>query len=353
MIAINASTKARLHPPKQVGMQMRNQALARARLWGQLGVTLIELLVTLALMSIVSLAAVSMYTTASQSNRTIDNTQELQSKARMAFEIIGQAARIAGYEDLVGRKGSVASPNDSAFSGQVFDTTGSGSRTYALRGYDNSKIASGDVNTTTYDGANDNTGIFYSDSLALRYFGVGKPNDGSDADGSVVNCWGQAEAYPFDATVNSIPVSLFHVTTDANDGEPELSCVVLKRSGTGRLSQPLIRGVETFQVLYGVSPATTVLQSIDEAGVPSRWVSGRDMLASEWVRVRAIKVGLVIRGEIGSASAPSTAPLYPLGEAFVGSTTTDGGLKFIPPSDTRLRRAYSSTFLIRSPVARL
>jgi hypothetical protein len=38
---------------------------------------------------------------------------------------------------------------------------------------------------------------------------------------------------------------------------------------------------------------------------------------------------------------------YPLGEAFTG-TSAEAGLKFVAPDDGRLRRAYSTTFMLRN-----
>jgi type IV pilus assembly protein PilW len=107
-----------------------------------------------------------------------------------------------------------------------------------------------------------------------------------------------------------------------------------------------VRGVESLQILYGIdSDAATSNQ-----GVPNKWLRSKDFLTpADWTRIRALKVGLVIRGDVGSAPTGPQLPLYPMGEAFAGGNTTSDYM-FTPPAngDGRLRKAFTTTILLRN-----
>lgn len=320
----------------------------------QRGVTLIELLVALVMTGMITLATIAMYNMSSQSYKTLDGNQELQSRARFAFELITQAARVAGYEDRVGRLGDVADPLSSHRLGSVFAKVGSVPQSatdtliYPIHGADNAIIPPTSTNNPEYDGVNDLGGVNASDTVAFRFFGSGVLSNGANNDGSSVDCQGIRRGYPMSNLIVDIPVSLFHVRLGAA-GEPELQCIALTNPDTAptllRDTAPVVRGVETLQVMYGIdSDAAT-----NNQGVPNKWVSAKNMTVVEWTRVRAIKVGLVIRGEPGSAEAGPQLPLYPLGEAFAGGATT-ADYKFTPPAggDGRLRKAFNTTILLRN-----
>ena len=68
----------------------------------QRGLTLVELMVAMVLMLLVSLATVGLFNISATSFKTVDAGQEMQDNARFAMEIIGQAARSAGYQDRTG-----------------------------------------------------------------------------------------------------------------------------------------------------------------------------------------------------------------------------------------------------------
>jgi type IV pilus assembly protein PilW len=158
----------------------------------------------------------------------------------------------------------------------------------------------------------------------------------------MVNCQGTAQTTPL--TASDLGLSLFWVTTSSG-GEPELSCIGSNRAGG---PQPVVRGVESFQVMYAVD--TSVAGTLTVSSVPSRWVSAQDV--TDWNKVRAVRVGLVIRGGTGSSQAANATGVndyYPLGKDFTGAST-EVGLKFTPtnPNDGRLRKAFSSTFMLRN-----
>ena len=295
------------------------------------------LLVAMALMGVVTVATVSLYSVSSQSYKTVDANQQLQETARFIFTQVGQAARIAGYEDLVGNVGVTGDRSSTSYMRSVFVPEG---LVPAVIGYDNSIINT--ITDSSDDGGNNRGGVNFSDSVAFRFFGSGLASNGAAPDNSVVDCLGSAVAYPIGTTVADVGLSLFWVRTV--NGEPELHCL---RQGVGtRETQPIARGVESFQVLYGVDTEAT-----NPDLVPNRWASASDLVATDWPRVRAIRVGLVLRGPADSSQGPSATAgdntLYPLGQTFIGSTTTNG-LIFAAPNDGRLRRTFTAVFVLRN-----
>ncbi|MBX3657894.1 MAG: PilW family protein [Ramlibacter sp.] len=302
------------------------------------GLTLVELLVAMVLMGLVTLATVTLYSVSSSSYRTTDASQELDDNARFAFEVIGQAIRQAGYQEF--------SPKglDDVTGGNVYPTSCSSATIpfipCPIIGANNAKVAS--VTNIDDFGTTNNGGVNASDTLGVTFAGSSKLSNVTVADGSILDCQGVAQPTPQTSGTgqglqnSGLGLSLFWVTTSAS--EPELSCISISSSGV-RNSQPLVRGVETFQVMYGLDT--------DGDGVANRWVSAQSV--SNWMLVRAVRVGLVLRSAPGSSqgTAPSSTNLYPLGQDFTGPSA-ETGLIFTPPNDTRMRRAYATTYLLRN-----
>lgn len=301
--------------------------------YAQQGLTLVELMVSLVLASLVTLAAVALYTVGLSSYRTVDAGQELQDSGRFALEVIGQAARQAGYQ------------NYPEGYGLRWDATYKTTATLypTIRGANNAKVAS--VTNMDDDGASGNGGYNSSDTLALRFHGSSNPVDRTKPDGSMVDCQGIAQTAPLlpnDAA--DVAVSLFWLKADSTS-EPSLQCIS-RGDPTSPLptrnSQPIVRGIETFQVMYGIDT--------DGDTMPNRWIGAQDVV--DWTLVTAVRVGFVLRGAPGSNQGSSATAddnkLYPLGKEFTG-TSTDAGLVFTAPNDGRLRRAFAATYTLRNP----
>lgn len=299
----------------------------------QQGLTLIELLVSIVLMGLVTLGTVTLYSATSQSYKTIDSSQALNDSARFAFEVIGQSLRIAGYQEYMR-----SDPTTASLAGKLYPVicTDSSDRC-PIKGFNNSKIES--IATSKDFGTTNNSGINFSDTLGVTFAGSSVQSDPTTPDNAVVDCQGIAQPLPL-VDLTDLGVSLFWVTT--SKGEPELSCIS-GGTGAGRTSQPIVRGMETFQVMYGID------SSIPLGSMPNKWVSAQSV--GDWMKVRAVRVGFVLRGQPGSSqsAAVSTSDniLYPLGKDFIG-TSTEPGLTFTPPNDGRIRRAYTSTFMLRN-----
>ena len=302
----------------------------------QRGLTLVELMVAIVLMLIVTLATVALYSANSAGKRTVDASQSMDDTARFVFEMIGQAIRNAGYPSAVNLEGPIVTYNN------LFNSCDASASTEPcpVLGFDNSLVTGTSSNYGSADSGNAN--VNKSDSLAIRFYGSSAFNATGVwvADDTVFTCTGRA--VPASTTLGGLGLSIFSVRE--YQGEPELYCSDDPGSGT-RNSAPIARGVEGFQVMYGIdlcvgSPCT-------RDGVPDRWVSAADVGTANWRHVKAIRVGLIVRGAPGSAQASNGQALYPLGEKFV-SGFSDAGFSFTPPDDGRLRRTYVTTFMLRN-----
>lgn len=312
----------------------------------QRGLTLVELLVSIVLMLLVSVATVALFSVSSSSYKTVDASQELQDNARFAMYVIGEAARSAGFQDRTGPI-PLGNPN---LTDVVFGPTTVA--TWRVQGANNAQLTS-DMSGIAFGSSN---GVIESDALVVRFFGVSSTSNPVLADGSMMDCAGRPIRYPIAA--NDLGVSAFYVKgTTTVAIEPELWCRSYVPGGTATASigsfteTMIVRGVETFQVMYGVDT--------DSDDVPDRWLSANSPsswdspISPNWNNVVAIRVGMVLRGPVGSAQGRSTTAsdndYYPLGKDFTG-TSTETGLKFPAPDDGRLRRAFATTFMLRNSV---
>ncbi len=325
----------------------------------QRGLTLIELMVALIIGFMVILAAMSVFTSTSRSSNTVDAAGQLRDDARFAADIIQRLAVQTGFEDI----------------GFVTRTYQGTPKTY--------KAVNGDVDPlqmqapiggftgampgdATYNPSSKKFSIAqgaaseYGDTLILRYHPVNKGADDTDGtDGSMITCAGYAagEAHSADIRTDRA-VSVFYVAEDPSDGEPTLYCRYANIEGEGALSaaQPLVKGVERFKVLYGVdnvvaNTATSAASATEHAKlIPDRYFTasqmtvGNDEAATQtnWRRVRAIRVGLVLRAGTGygrTGQAQDTRTINPLGDGFGSSYA---------PNDFRLRQNYIFTINLRN-----
>lgn len=317
----------------------------------QQGLTIVEIMVAMVLMLLVTLATVALYSVNSQSYKTVDASQELNDSARFAFELIGQSLRIAGYQEFMHKSKEVGVRAGEVYVAPCLVAT----PPCPIIGYDNSTIPDASIATLHYSGTKDNGGVNFSDTLAVTFAGSGVTTaPATTADKSVVDCQGVAQASP--TSKDDMGLSLFWIRMIEN--EPQLSCISRGVAGAAgvRNSQTLVRGMETFQVMYGKDDAPSD-PDVPSTLLPGRWISARDFndTTDDWSTVRAVRIGFVLRGPPGSAQRPvGTAPLttaertfWPLGRDFTGGST-EAGLVFVAPDDGRLRRAYSTTFMLRN-----
>jgi len=251
------------------------------------GVTLVELMIAMAVGLFVVLAATTLLVSARTTYLAQDDEARIQETGRYVLDVLSRAVRQASHKTWDAER--VATTDWFAFDPDVIglDARSLRSRTPGIEAPLLKSVNGSDV-------------------LAIRFFGAG---NGENGDGTMLNCAGFAipAPSPADMTADGRTWSIFYVATD-DSGEPELYCKYQGKSNW--TSQSIARGVESFQVLYGLDT--------DMDGFPNRLLnaSGINALDDElvlhganaierakdrakkthWKKVVTVKVAMLIRG---------------------------------------------------------
>ena len=322
--------------------------------------TLIELLVAMGLGLIVVVIAGASLLLGRQGYEAVDSSTQIRDRQRLAIDLITRTIVQAGFEDYGSATVTFrASATDKALLEP--DMFGWNNSIYSPPGglvlSTITNISNG--NRPSKCSANDSSCKNGSDILVVRYQGVADPANANKSDDTMLNCGGWGERGLTTNDLNERGVSMFHVGTGA-DGEPSLYCAYYNHT-TGKwiASTPLIEGVESFQILYGtdrVTPKTVpVTDDPLQDSIAERWlradqlsVAGNDVATRDnWRRVRAVRVGLVLRGPVGSAQQSIASTSVPLGSAYADNTN-DVGSALAVPADRRLRMTSTFTVHVRS-----
>ncbi len=315
------------------------------RLTAQRGVTLVELMVALVLGLLIVVAALAALTVSRQGFRTVDAASQLRDDGRFAASIIQRIVTQGGYLDFKHASTRAAS----AFLVGGPDVTNVEPN---IKGFNNATYASGLVEGSSNTPSG--TSLNNSDLLIIRFQpGTVPKTDGTEkADLSMIDCGGNQ--------LNTIPtgpndriISAFYV--DLNNGEPSLMCAWKDTAGAWQ-TQPLVQGVETLQVLYGVDGVTAgQAPTAATDSVPEQYLRADQLVApsiaatnENWARVRSIRVGLVLRGPTRSAQDLAVPAQYPLGATGVMNSASDPGSVFPAQTDGRLRQTVTFTIHLRN-----
>jgi len=315
---------------------------------GQAGVTLVELLVAMVISIVIALAAVSSLIVSRRGLTTVDAAAQLGDNARFASTLLLRLGAQTGFRDV-----------EYAATPRTANTAGlTGTAAPNVSGVNNAVPSY----TDPYNGytARSTGSVAYgSDILILRYQAAETFPGSGVSDKTMIDCLGNpSTTVPVDR--DDRMVSVLYV--DIVQGEPSLMC------STGPSNaQPIISGVESFQVLYGVSgvtpnspPGTALATSVadrylraDQIVVPGD-AAGTN---ANWSRVRSLRIGMLLRGPQGSAQQNVAETFYPLGLAKASSTgtpgsamssTNDPGTIFNAPADGRLRQSVTFTIHLRN-----
>lgn len=312
----------------------------------QIGLTLVELLVALVISAVITIAAFSALVISRQGFTATDVASQLRDNARFTTDLIQRLGVQAGYvsDTFNTRPPLLNAPTPDP----------------AVTGFNNALLNAGDpINQFI---ARPAAGLDGSDILILRYQPAETYPASGVVDNSMVNCAGNP-ATTSAANREDWVVNIIHIAVNPLDGEPSLMCTVAIGD-----TQPIIRGVETFQVLYGVNgvalageaPAVTNSQN-----VATRYLRADQLIVAgnpvatnnNWRRVRNLKIGMVIRGPLGSAPEQADLTYFPLGSSPAASggaagsstvATADRGSAFRPGNDTRLRQVVNFTIHLRN-----
>jgi type IV pilus assembly protein PilW len=312
----------------------------RKRAARQSGLTLVELMIALTLGLVVVMSASLLLLSSKSAYQIQDESTRLHETGRYALELIALAVHQAGYQPW--ESGGVA--NASTSSAKILGLDG-----YSLKS-----------NSEGIDGAL--PGSFNgSDVLALRFIGLGKENI---ADGTVLNCAGFAVPEQH-ALEPDRGWSIFYVAMDA-EGEPELRCKY--RGKTAWNSEAVARGVESFQVLYGVDT--------DMDGMPDRFMMAQEIdrldqalvleganavermldknRKTAWKRIHAVQASLLVRSGASVRSGDQTQRFDLFGQSYADDfSDVDRGSSIIEaampsPERGRMRKVFRTTVYVRN-----
>lgn len=345
----------------------------------QRGFTMVELLVAMVISLLIALAAIAALTVTRRGFSTVDASSQLRDNGRFTADLIQRLGVQSGFKDVLYAARPATqkdNTNDIAPSVTGFNNALSSS---------SAPLNASTARTAGVDG-------YGSDVLILRNQLV-QLNPGSiDADGSMIDCMGNNSGTPSHkgglapSTRDERMASILSV--DVSTGEPSLMCATVNASGTISDNQPIVRGVENFQVLYGTegvtpgtaaavtygltanapAPATSAAWTTWAASinqVPDRYLRADQMTVAgdtvstnaNWRRVRSIRIGMILRGPPNSAQNAVAQTLYPFGPAKSSGTGTTGstfasasdpGTIFYAPADGRLRQVVTFTVHLRN-----
>lgn len=351
----------------------------------QAGMTLIELLVAMTVGLVVTLVALSMLILGRTGYNTVDSTTQLLDRERFAVDAISRVLLQAGYQNfgadvLTSRFVAAKTGND-----PEPDLFGWNNAAHVLLDdlliSETTKIL--DENRPGTCTVNDTSCKNGSDILVVRFQGSGPT---SSPDQTMVNCMGNPEPGP-GGFITDRSANVFYVARNATTGEPSLFCSYYNfTSSTPKwvAGQPLIEGVESMQLLFGtdnVTPGTApavVSPALEFCDLPGalpplgraqvetncqdlntdRWLRADQLKVpgdpvatrKNWRRVRDVRVGLVLRGPVGSAQERVTDSFAPLGSPTYVSTA-DTGSQLDVAADGRLRRVVNFTVHIRNDLS--
>ena len=328
----------------------------------QHGLTLVGLLVAMSLGLLVVVIAAAILIMGQQGYRAVDATTQLRDRERFATDLLARVIVQTGFQDISADNIAIRSTAAMMGNDPEPDLYGWNNAIYkqpdGLFLSTTTKINNG--NRSTLCTVNDTSCKNGSDVLVVRYQGVNSPLNANNADNTMINCAGLGERGLTTGDLNQRAASVFHVTRGSN-GEPALSCSYYNFASSAWVaSAPIIEGVESFQVLFGtdqvspgVAPSTTAVQDT----VADRWLRADELTvpASEagtrenWRRIRAVRVGLVMRGPIGSAPQAISATYTPLGDMHTNSNDTGASLNVA--ADGRLRLQSTFTVHLRNDLS--
>lgn len=307
--------------------------LSAPRLCRLRGVSLIEISVTLFLVSMVALAAWAMLST-SRANAALMNAQvEIAERARFSRALFEQLISQSGYldQDLAASQSGLGPSADYR----------------PVLGADNQSVASGASQPSA-------SAPHGSDVITLRYIpALYLPGaNARTSDGSMSHCDGVRLRDRTPQMAEKGAGSRLFITT--KDGG-SLTCQTtgtITGSGAGatggadfgNTQEALLSGVEAMQILYGINDGADP-NVIDTATATFRYLSASEV--SDWKKVRSLRIGLVLRSDtpVPAASALAPTALCPLGK---GNCTGLNTPSFTPPTDGYLRRTITFTVRLRN-----
>lgn len=368
----------------------------------QRGVSLVELMIALAIGTVLVLGLVQVFSASRAAYQMSEGMSRVQENARFAMDFLQRDLRMAGHFGCVNDQAHFVQdpgePRDRTLSVSSLDFS------VSIQGYEAADTSPGDtLEVGDLDGWSappislNPVPVAGSDMLVLRYLsplaspvteigisspasltilpefwsnlttdGVANPTlfgiadcsqadifsgtgDGASglitADAAVIAELGDRyNPYPAGQTrlyrANSI---VYYVGVNASTGEPGLRRARADSSGAYSVNEELVEGVESLQLLYGRDETTNISSSTPPVGN----ITSLDTAAAlgvdpaQWRRVGLVQVGMLVRSpDRAVASEADTAVANPrvLGVEFEPADV----------NDTRYRATYEATIAVRN-----
>lgn len=264
------------------------------------GFTIIELLIAITIGLLVTLVVTQAYLSGLSTQQAQTGVSRAQEASRVAFDLLDNALRKAGYR------------NPQATGQSFCSQTSPISRIDLINDPASINPVSANLSGSSVSIMNS------SDALRIRYYGEGLPT----ADGTIRDCQGNAVAR------NTVATDTFYVAADPdNDNEPALYCY----SSISASSIALVPGIESMQLLYG--------DDYYAIGVVGRYVTGANVSSAN--QVRSAIISLIARTKERAAVDSSTRKINHFGTNYAASNTApsgDAGSVFDTPTDGRIRQ---------------
>ena len=325
----------------------------------QSGVTLIELLVSMVIGLIIMVAVISAYIGAAGAGRMAEATGRMNEDAQMALTILSQQLRMAGVNPSQPDRTSVTVGLN--VRGNMVPLHNTVTNAFSVRGCD---LKFSNITTTLATSAlncGHNSGSFGTapSSIAIAYeadkyntvpTNTGAPTDcvGSSA-GTMTFNFNNSLGAAGSTTVAEVE-NRFYIGTSTNVVNPTLYC-----KGNGNtIPQPMVENIDDIQIRYGtidpteplVYKSTTTVTvtaaqvrgylTANEVDTDATKLTGAAGSASRWSAVKTVRICVVARSESQLFETAAAATYL----NCAGATVT--------PTDRRLRRAYTTTVILRN-----
>ena len=298
----------------------------------QRGLTLIELMISVAIGSAFILAAVTFLVSGHQSFRAQNSGSRIQENARFALDILQEHVRMAGYNDTTS---------------SLLDLPA-----LVYRG----ACGTANINGQAPNPCSDDTTKNQGDRLAMA---LRIPTGATG--GAAQDCMGS----PLTA-LNEHVVNVFWVEKDSSRGVSSLYCRGLNpdtNTWHGIAAQPLVDGIDQMQVQYGLvdgNPSST--GSSGTGGRVDRYLNATDLQALDaadttrnyWGDVRSVRIALLVSAGAKQAADDGAGTLDSATQAASYQTFTllDGAPYTPDPAEPpRIRKVFSATITLNNALA--
>ena len=324
------ANRLKLKPGLTLNLTLKKSSKPGVSARRQRGLTLIELMISVAIGSAFILAAVNFLVSGHQSFRAQSSGSRIQENARFALDILQEHVRMAGYNDTTS---SLLDLPALIYRGACDTINGL-----------TANPCSDDTDGTTAEDKGDRL------AMALRI-----PTGATGV--AAQDCIGS----PLTA-LNEHVVNVFWVQ-DSSSGVSSLYCRGYNpdtNTWYGTAAQPLVDGIDQMQVQYGlvdVNPSST--GSSGTGGRVDRYLNATDLQTLDaadttrnyWGDVRSVRIALLVSAGAEKYADDGVNTLDSTTQAAYQTFTLLDGAPYTPPGEPRIRKVFSATITLNNALA--